>query len=190
MVTNYRDLKNINPDAPTRGLLVSDFLVNGYHPEDYLKDLHLKADRYNGFNLLIGTIDQLYYYSNYQSKIVQLKRGTYGLSNALLDTPWPKVQRGKQKFASVVNQDVIEVESLFEILRDETIAPDDQLPNTGLDMERERALSAMFIKTPNYGSRCSTVVLVDKDNHVSYVERVFNLETFDYQQQEFHFEAE
>ena len=190
MVTNYRDLKNINPDAPTRGLLVSDFLVNGYHPEDYLKDLHLKADRYNGFNLLIGTIDQLYYYSNYQSKIVQLKRGTYGLSNALLDTPWPKVQRGKQKFASVVNQDVIEVESLFEILRDETIAPDDQLPNTGLDMERERALSAMFIKTPNYGSRCSTVVLVDKDNYVSYVERVFNLETFDYQQQEFHFEAE
>jgi uncharacterized protein with NRDE domain len=185
MVTNYRDLKNINPDAPTRGLLVSDFLVNGYHPEDYLKDLHLKADRYNGFNLLIGTIDQIYYYSNYQSKIVKLEPGTYGLSNALLDTPWPKVKRGKEKFTSAINQDEIEISSLFEILRDERMAPDDQLPNTGLELERERALSAMFIKTPNYGSRCSTVLLVDHNNQVTYSERVYDLNTFEFSQKGF-----
>ncbi|HEY5691453.1 MAG TPA: NRDE family protein [Cyclobacteriaceae bacterium] len=190
MVTNYRDLKNINPNAPTRGLLVSDFLINDYQPEEYLKEIHLKADQYNGFNLLIGTMEQLYYYSNYQSKILKLESGTYGLSNALLDTPWPKVKRGKEEFNSVINQDEIAVDSIFEILRDEDIAPDNQLPNTGLDLDRERSLSAMFIKTPNYGSRCSTVVLVDKDNKVSYSERVYNVETFEFDQREFHFEAE
>ena len=190
MVTNYRDLKNINPNAPTRGLLVSDFLINDYQSEEYLKEIHLKADQYNGFNLLVGTIGQLYYYSNYQSKIIKLEAGTYGLSNSLLDTPWPKVKRGKEIFSSAINHYEIAIESIFEILEDESIAPDDQLPNTGLDIERERALSAMFIKTPNYGSRCSTVVLVDKDNQVSYSERVYDLETFDFNQQEFHFETE
>lgn len=190
MVTNYRDLKNINPNAPTRGLLVSDFLINDYQSEEYLKEIHLKADQYNGFNLVVGTIEQLYYYSNYQSKIVKLEPGTYGLSNSLLDTPWRKVKWGKEKFTSAINQNEITIDNIFEILKDESIAPDDQLPSTGLDIERERALSAMFIKTPNYGSRCSTVVLVDKDNQVSYSERVYNLETFDFDQQEFHFEAE
>lgn len=185
MVTNYRDLKNINPNAPTRGLLVSDFLINAYQAEEYLKEIHLKADQYNGFNLVVGTIEQLYYYSNYQSKIIKLEPGTYGLSNALLDTPWPKVKRGKEKFKSVIDQDKIAIDSIFEILRDERIAPDDQLPNTGLDMERERALSAMFIKTPNYGSRCSTVVLVDYNNSVTYSERVYDLDTFSFEQNQF-----
>ncbi len=189
MVTNYRDLKNINPKAPTRGQLVSEFLMNGDQTEEYLKEVHLKADQYNGFNLLLGKLDQLYYYSNYQSKILKLQPGHYGLSNALLDTPWPKVKRGKEKFASVIEQEV-DVNNLFEMLRDESIAPDDQLPDTGLELERERALSAMFIKTPNYGSRCSTVVLVDQNNAVNYVERVYDLETFEFSQQAFQFEIE
>ena len=90
---------------------------------------------------------------------------------------------------AVINSEEIKTEGLFEILRDEQIAPDHQLPNTGLDLERERALSAMFIKTPNYGSRCSTVVLIDNDNKVSYSERVYDLETFDYTQRDFQFEV-
>ena len=126
-----------------------------------------------------------FYYSNYQSKIQQLKPGNYGLSNALLDTPWPKVSRGKEKFNSILSTGKIEFENLFELLKDEKTAPEDQLPKTGLELERERALSAMFIKTPNYGSRSSTVVLVDHGNEVTYVERVYDLETFDYKQHEF-----
>lgn len=185
MVTNYRDLKNLNPNAPTRGLLVSDYLLNGYRSEEYLKEIHLKADQYNGFNLLVGELGDLYYYSNYQSKILKLKAGTHGLSNALLDTPWPKVKKGKEKFASVIGKDMIEADRLFQILQDEEIAPDDELPNTGLDLNRERALSAMFIKTPNYGSRSSTVVLVDHNNLVSYSERVFDLKTFEFKQNQF-----
>jgi uncharacterized protein with NRDE domain len=145
----------------------------------------LKASQYNGFNLVIGSLDELYYYSNYQSKIVKLNKGFYGLSNHLLDTPWPKVKRGKEKMKSVLSQSDPRPSALFEVLTDEKIAPDDQLPSTGLDIERERALSAMFIKSPNYGSRCSTVVLVDNDNNVSYIERVYDLETFDHTEKEF-----
>lgn len=185
MVTNYRDIKNINPKAPTRGLLVTDFLFNKYEAEAYLKEVHLKASQYNGFSLVVGSIDELYYYSNYQSRIIKLTQGFYGLSNHLLDTPWPKVKRGKKKMTSVLTSSDFGPSELFEVLRDEKIAPDNQLPNTGLDIERERAVSAMFIKSPNYGSRCSTVVLVDRDNNVSYTERVYNLETFDHTEKEF-----
>lgn len=180
MVTNYRDLSNINPSAPSRGQLVSEYLSNGAAPDEYLKDIHETASDYNGFNLVLGHSDRLYYYSNYQSKIVPLSNGFYGLSNHLLDTPWPKVSRGKQMLASVLQQDEIEPEVLFRILQDEEIAPDSELPKTGLELERERALSAMFIKTPNYGSRCSTVILIDRNDTVSYVERVYDLNTFEF----------
>lgn len=188
MVTNYRDLKNINPKAPSRGALVSDYLFNGSDSTDYLKDLHLKASNFNGFNLIVGKIDQLFYYSNYQSKIVKLTPGFYGLSNHLLDTPWPKVKKGKKKFQSILEKEEIDQVDIFELLRDEGTAPDDQLPDTGLDLERERALSAMFIKTPNYGSRCSTVVLVDNENKVTYSERVYDLKKSDFKQKDFQFE--
>jgi len=185
MVTNYRDLKNINPNAPTRGHLVSDFLANGDQAAPYLKEVHRKAAEYNGFNLVVGEVNDLYYYSNYQSKIVKLEAGFFGLSNHLLDTPWPKVQKGKEKMLPAISAGTVDPNKLFEILRDEQIAPDDQLPNTGLDIERERALSAMFIKTPNYGSRSSTVILVDNKNRVTFQERVYNLETFDYTESKF-----
>jgi len=185
MVTNYRDLKNINPNAPSRGHLVSDYLLNGVDATVYLKEVHLGADRYNGFNLIVGKIDDLHYYSNYQSKIVKLKPGFYGLSNHLLDTPWPKVSRGKEKIQSVVAKDHFSPDELFEAMRDEQIAKDNQLPDTGLEIERERALSAMFIKTPNYGSRCSTVVLVDRKNNITFSERVYDLATFQFKDQHF-----
>lgn len=185
MVTNYRDLKNINPNAPSRGHLVTDFLFNNDNPEPYLKEIHLKASAYNGFNLIIGSADQLYYYSNYQSRIKKLTKGFYGLSNHLLETPWPKVARGKEKMGAVLSKADVDPHAIFNVLLDERIAADDQLPDTGLDIERERALSAMFIKTPNYGTRCSTVVLVDNNNTVSYIERVYDLKTFAFSEKVF-----
>lgn len=185
MVTNYRDLTNINPAAPSRGQLVSEYLFNGYNPDEYLKEIHEVAHQYNGFNLVIGNHEDLYYYSNYQSKIIRLESGFYGLSNHLLDTPWPKVKKGKAKMEPILKQERIDPIMLFEILRDEEIAPDHELPKTGLELERERALSAMFIKTPNYGSRCSTVILVDKENKIDFIERVYDLNNFDYTEQRF-----
>jgi uncharacterized protein with NRDE domain len=178
LVTNYRDPANINPDAPSRGQLVSDFLINGDAPDEYLDKISARASQYNGFNLLTGYPDELWYLSNYRKGIQKLESGVYGLSNHLLDTPWPKVHRGKGKFASAIRDKVIEPDTLFELLYDEQRAEDQSLPNTGIGLERERALSSMFIKTTGYGTRCSTVILVSHDNQVLFSERVYDLDTF------------
>ncbi len=183
LVTNYRDPANINPNAPSRGQLVSNYLMNEETPSEYLSSLQSNAKQYNGFNLLVGSAEELWYLSNYREGIQKLKAGIYGLSNHLLDTPWPKVERGKRKFREIISTDTLEPEALLDFLRDDQRAADNQLPNTGVGIEHERALSAMFIKMQGYGTRCSTVVLVDKKNCVSYAERIYNVETFEYKTQ-------
>lgn len=187
MITNFRDPKNINPNAPSRGKLVSDFLSNQLHGQEYLRSIqHPKA--YNGFNLIIGTSDGLDYFSNYQDGITEMKSGLYGLSNHLLDTPWPKVKKGKEQMTEILSAPFT-VKDLFALLSNEAVASDDLLPNTGVGLERERALSSMFIKSPGYGTRCSTVILVDRDNHFQFSERVFDLSTFQYTEHTFSFTA-
>ncbi len=190
LLTNYRDPKHINPAAPSRGQLVSDFLANGLSAEEYIREIAPISTQYNGFNLLAGTPDALWYLSNYASGTQKLTSGLYGLSNHLLETPWPKVQRGKEKMKTLLAHDRIEPKVLFELLYDEQRAPDDKLPDTGIGLERERALSSMFIKTHNYGSRCSTVILVDKNNHVLFSERVYDTVSFQSATQVFEFEIE
>ena len=135
----------------------------------------------------MGNVDELWYYSNYKPGVEKLANGFYGISNHLLETPWPKVIRGKQKMGPALQKQRIDAEELFDILYDDELAMDDQLPDTGLPLERERALSSMFIKTDVYGSRCSTVVLIDKTNRVEFSERMYNLETFEYTTQTFRF---
>lgn len=164
LITNFRDPKNINPDAPSRGQLVSDYLIKEINANDYLKNIEPNAKAYNGFNLLAGTLDELHYLSNYGSGIETLSSGVWGLSNHLLETPWPKIVKGKRKFEQILKQSIITTEALFDMLYDDAPAPDDLLPETGVGLERERMLSSMFIKSPNYGTRCSTVILVDQNN--------------------------
>ena len=178
MVTNYRDPKNINPKASSRGKLVSDYLIQPVSPEAYLKALEPHGKEYNGFNLVVGYPNELFYYSNYGSAATTIKNGFHGLSNHLLDTPWPKVQRVKKKFESLLKAAKVEPEVLLEALYDEQRAPAQDLPDTGVGSELEQALSSMFIKIPNYGTRCSTVVLIDKQNEVTYSERVYNTVDF------------
>lgn len=187
LVTNYRDPANINPNAPSRGQLVSDFLLNGDTPEEYLSKISLRASQYNGFNLLTGYPDELWYLSNYGKEIQKLESGVYGLSNHLLDTLWPKVHRGKEKFNDAIADSFIESDTLFELLYDEQRAEDSLLPETGIGIERERALSSMFIKTNGYGTRCSTVILVSRDNQVQFSERVYDLDTFAHKTNRFKF---
>jgi uncharacterized protein with NRDE domain len=186
-ITNFRDPKNINPKAPSRGQLVSDFLVGNYDPEVYMRDVQTRASQYNGFNLVIGDTNQLYYLSNYQNEIKKLASGFYGLSNHLLDTPWPKVIRGKAAIEKELTQSTISTENLFSLLRDEGRAADDQLPDTGIGLDRERALSSMFIKTNGYGTRCSTVILVSKQGEVTFEERTFDLTDFSFTTRQFQF---
>jgi uncharacterized protein with NRDE domain len=189
LLTNYRDPSNISPTAPSRGKLVSDFLANGESGETYLKRIEPTAPQYNGFNLIVGNPNELWYLSNYRKGVLPIQPGFFGLSNHLLDTPWPKVVRGKEKLKPVLSQSKIDPGELFDLLYDDQRAEDAQLPETGIGLERERALSSMFIKTSNYGSRCSTVILVDYQNRVSFSERVYDLTTFAFTEKNFAFNA-
>lgn len=187
MVTNYRDLRNIKPVAPSRGALVTDYLLETSSPENYLAQVAVKGDNYNGFNLIVGSPEELWYNSNYKQGIEKLSSGLHGLSNHLLDTPWPKVERGLEKMKGILSENRIQSSHVFEILFDDVIAPDNRLPDTGIGLERERALSSMFIKSPGYGTRCSTVILIDQNNSVQFSERVYDLQTFAYTQKDFDF---
>lgn len=175
-VTNYRD-----PSAPdgniSRGKLVSDFLKSETPAKNYLENIKKNAAGFSGFNLLAGEINsnksKLFYYSNRGETVKKLETGIYGLSNSLLDTNWRKVEKGKNEFASLIERNEISNESFFDLLSDETLAEDDDLPDTGIGFEREKLLSAIFIKTPVYGTRCSTILKFDKDFKMDFEERVF-----------------
>jgi uncharacterized protein with NRDE domain len=187
MITNYRDPKNINPDAPSRGKLVAEFLSSNQNGKAYLENIQ-QPGRYNGFNLVTGNAEALYYFSNYREGITEMKSGLFGLSNHLLDTPWPKVKNGKHMMSEVLSTNFSNGD-LFQLLLNEGIADDDLLPDTGVGLQRERALSAMFIKSPGYGTRCSTVITVDRENNFEFIERVYDLKTFDYTENAFSFTA-
>lgn len=188
MLTNYRDLSRIDPNAPSRGALVSDYLTSDVNANEYLNNIAKDGDRYNGFNLIAGTVDSLSYYSNYGQGVSTLTPGFYGISNHLLDTPWPKVVRGKEMIAPLLKRDDLDPEDFFDVLYDSEVAPDSSLPHTGLPLDREKALSSMFIKTQGYGSRCTSVVLVGHDGHVVFAERVFNTESFRHTTRYFEFD--
>ena len=172
-LTNFRDPASLQPDAPSRGALVRNFLSGLLPPETYLNDLRPSGERYNGFNLLVGDRYHLYYYSNRMKRIRKLKPGIYGLSNRFLNTPWPKVETGKQEFDRILSHDRIDTESLFCLLADRTRPPDDQLPNTGIGVKLERLLSSRFIFSGDYGTRSSSVLLIGRNQRVQFSERTF-----------------
>jgi uncharacterized protein with NRDE domain len=187
MVTNYRDFKNLKTIAPSRGHLVTDFLIGDVDAESYLKEIEPTKNNYNGFNLILGDVDSLFYLSNYKEGIDHLAGGLHGLSNHLLESPWPKVLLAKSKIEPILKKSAIDPKELFEIMRDESRAADDTLPHTGIGLERERALSSMFIKTDGYGSRCSTVVMVTKTGGVSFIERTYHVQDFTFTEKNFEF---
>ncbi|TYP92177.1 putative conserved protein, contains NRDE domain [Fodinibius salinus] len=172
-LTNYRDPSIQKENPPSRGELALDFLKTSDTPMNYLRNIHSKANQYMGFNLLAGTIDQIGYYSNQQDNAHQLNSGLYGLSNHLLDTSWPKVNRAKENLRYLIKNKQISEQALFDLLADDQQAPDDKLPDTGISKEVEKQVSPVFIKSDNYGTRCSTVLLIDKDGVVTFTERRF-----------------
>jgi uncharacterized protein with NRDE domain len=190
MVTNFRDPKNINPKAPSRGKLVTDFLLDTSSGEKYLSKLEGHAKKYNGFSLIAGTVDDLSYFSNYRDGVIILNSGLFGLSNHLLETPWPKVENGKNRIQLLLKSPAVKADELFDVLQDGALSPDENLPDTGVGVELERALSAAFIKTPGYGTRCSTVIMVDYSNQVSFTERVFDPATFQFTTHNFQYKVE
>ena len=160
-LTNIRAPSERRVDAPSRGSLVSDFLTGGEDAASYLENLAARPDVYNGYNLVLGDVTGLYWYSNRAEGDLRngcpLPPGIYGISNGLLDDPWPKVVRTKAQFASLLCQGAPE-EAYFEMLADTTQAPDLRLPDTGVGLELERQLSPVCIRMENYGTRTSSVV--------------------------------
>lgn len=175
-VTNYRDPNEKKRDT-SRGSLVADFLRSKVPAEDFLAITRDKAHEFAGFNLIVGEMNvqrnELYYFSNRQGTVEKLAKGIYGLSNKSLDTPWPKVKNGKLALSNNLRRETISNDSLFEILHDETLADDEHLPDTGIGKSRERLLSAIFIKSPDYGTRCSTILRFDAEFKFEFDERVF-----------------
>jgi len=171
-LTNYRDPSRNRPDAPSRGALVSAFLRTQTPPSEFLERLSDEAARYNGFSLLAGDGDTLAYFSNREGEIRDLAPGLYGLSNSLLDVPWPKVASGKSRLAAALDAGP-DAELLLEILDDTGLAPERDLPATGVSLDWERRLSSLRIVADGYGTRSSTALLVGADGEVSFVERSF-----------------
>jgi uncharacterized protein with NRDE domain len=174
MLTNYREpLKS--PISPlSRGQLVSQFLCEHSSPTSYLQQCMNCAREYSGFNLIVGTVGELYYYSNRGKGLQAISPGIHGLSNHLLNTPWPKVEKGKKALQKLLASSSLSTEDLFALLYDQTPVPDSELPHTGVDIEWERLLAPLFIVSMECGTRCSTVILVKNDGQVNFLERSFS----------------
>ena len=175
-LTNIRTPEEMTAEAKkSRGELVVNYLLSKKSPKEYLTALAGHSSDYAGFNLLTGTPDELYYMNNYDNNISRVTDGTHGLSNEYLDTPWPKVVIGKEQLDKVISEDDIDIDALFSLLRIDTKAADDVVQQTGVDAGLEKKLSPLFIDIPDfdYGTRCSTVVLVDRQNNITLIERTF-----------------
>ncbi|GAB5410028.1 MAG: NRDE family protein [Balneolaceae bacterium] len=176
-LTNYRDPSSIRPNPPSRGELVLNYLQNRTLPKDELLKLDKNSDSLNGFNLLLGDTKGVFHYSNVNKIITEIKPGIHGVSNALLDTSWPKLDQAKEDLSRVIEHKNIEFEKLFELLKKEDKPPENELPNTGIPKEWEKAVSSVFIKTESYGTRCSTLLLIDNYGKVTFIERRYDPKT-------------
>ncbi len=174
-LTNYRDPATIRPNAPSRGAIIIDFLKTDKGAKPHFNDFKKYAPAYNGFNLLAGSKDELYWFSNIKNAFEEIPQGVHGLSNHHLDTPWPKVTSGKKTLKNIIDESVA-VDALFSMLNDQHIPDDGQLPDTGVGMDWERLLSPLFIQSPGYGTRSSTVMLMDNNGHIEVTERTYQPE--------------
>lgn len=177
-VTNFR-----RPDKKqyplSRGALTAQYLAGKQKPADYLQKLQQNHDQYAGFNLLVGDSTSLYYYSNRSNQPpCMLRPGVYGLSNHLLNTPWPKVTTGVDSFRKIVSHDYdspsAKEEALLKLLQNDQQAEESLLPETGVGKMIEKLLSPLFIKSPGYGTRASTVVRVQGNGCISFVEQSYS----------------
>jgi uncharacterized protein with NRDE domain len=174
LVTNVREGRTHDPAARSRGELVPRVLNAPAPVERALRDVADTQNRYNGFNLIVGDGAGVFWMSNRSADARRFTDGIHGLSNALIDTPWPKLSRTighVQRWAANGDTDTA---PLFAALADREPAPDAQLPATGIAIERERLLSAPFIVSDRYGTRCSTVFTIDRAGHARFHERSFD----------------
>jgi uncharacterized protein with NRDE domain len=168
-LTNYRSPQQRRTDVPSRGRLVTGALESRGLAEEDLDRLRQIGRGYNGFNLIFSDGQRLAVHESVPGTGRVLAPGIYGLSNHVLDTPWPKVERAKARLHALLDQS-IDPSAVLELLRDDRPAPDDDLPGTGMSLEWERLLSSAFIRGSDYGTRCSTVIRIDQTGKVYFDE--------------------
>ncbi|MBX3720850.1 MAG: NRDE family protein [Turneriella sp.] len=174
-VTNYREPGKEQKEKKSRGLLVQNFLETG-DAKEYAESLWQTRDEFNGYNLLFGDANSVFYYSNRTGKpATELAPGIYGLSNHLLDTPWPKVKKAKARFATTNHTDS---KLIFTLLADRVMADETEVQKTGLPVETEKVLSSIFIATQGYGTRVSSHVSIDKTGKIRFAERSYDAGKF------------
>jgi uncharacterized protein with NRDE domain len=169
-VTNYRDPAERRSTARSRGGLVTEFLLGGDSPQAWLASLAGRRDEYNGFNLIVGDGDSLWYFGSREGEARAIAPGVHGLSNHLLDEPWPKVVRGNAAMRAALKK-LDPAPALFDALGDTEAAPDELLPRTGVGVEWERRLSSPLITGPDYGTRASTVAIFSATGEIAFEER-------------------
>jgi uncharacterized protein with NRDE domain len=173
-LTNYRAVADNRLGAPSRGEILMDYFNGKNRAQDCIQSLAVKGARYNGFNVIMGDDEGLYYYSNRGPEPRALEPGFYGLCNHLLDTPWPKVRRGKELLRSaMVASGRIDHHQIFSLLEDSWCPPQEQLPDTGVGQEWEQLLSSMFIDGETYGTRSSAVITIDAEDRVEFTEKSY-----------------
>jgi uncharacterized protein with NRDE domain len=172
-LTNYRSPGNNRTEAPSRGELVSTLMQAGWDVVRALAYLTEHGAKYNGFNLLYSDGERLGIYESAGARAAVLEPGVYGLSNHLLDTPWPKVKRAKSRMYAALSG-LPETRPMLELLRDDTVGAENELPRTGIDPAWERLLSSAFIRAPGYGTRCSTLLLQRADGDTAFHEWSWN----------------
>jgi len=172
-VTNVREPSRYEPAAPSRGVLVPAILAAADPPAASVGRIVAGAAAQNGFNLVAGSGGEATWGSNRGVVAQRLSAGVHGLSNAAIDTPWPKVTRTKAALKAWCEAGDDDVAALFALLADRHVAPDAELPATGVTLERERLLSSPFIVSADYGTRCSTILTVSREGVAHFIERAF-----------------
>lgn len=174
-LTNYREGETSRDGGRSRGEIAIDFLSGKSRPKTFVRELAGKADQYNGFNLIAGDPGSLYYFSNRGGEPQRLSPGFYGLSNHLLDTPWPKLLRGKALLGDyLLLAGSISPERIFALLADRWQPPDRELPESGVSLDWERLLGPIFIDTAEYGTRSSALITLDTAGEAIFYEQTYH----------------
>lgn len=177
-LTNYREMAQNNVKTVSRGEILPRYFGHPKGATHYLADLEGQRSRYRGFNIVLGDGESLVYYSNRADGTAQSQRelqpGVYGLSNHLLDSPWPKLERGKDLFRHTLAKHPFSVENLFQVLQDTWQPPEHSLPDTGIGPRWEKKLAPIFISSDTYGTRSSAVVTISDAGETMVCERTFH----------------
>lgn len=185
-LTNIRNPNREHPQARSRGELVLNYLLDDKTDDAVMHQLEASRNAYNGYNLLFGHFGHLQVYNNHNNSLTTLSPGFHGLSNAELNTPWPKLHRGLSALSDYIRRhEAVLPDDLFSLLCDNTPAPMNELPDTGVPREWEHRLSSIFIRSADYGTRSSTLLLVDNALNVSWMAREFNPHNDEFEARQF-----